>query len=292
MSEGIDHLSRERIWSESVYADCVALDGKTGYMLRLCRFPDQDTSWLWAWYFTPERIYGFNNHYLPCPGQRSIVENPDLTYEQAGDPYAVFHRQGPRNNPQGASVVVQVMAHEGLIAPQDPGSNSMEIEARMSSYTPPWRINPYRSEWIGEVEGEIKVAGKGINIRGLGHWHEQHQKAPRFQTPFIYFTLRGRNLCLIGTITETERLGHVVRFSRVEKIIDMEITQPGAKRQIFVKLNGGEVLEGTIFTQHNYSTPIYDHHRPGTLVTAQFGEELLSGCVNTWQMENTSFSDA
>ena len=284
MEKGIDYLSQERIWSESIYADCVTADGKTGYMLRLCRYPDQATSWLWAWVFTPDNIYGFNNHYLPCPEQRSIVEDPDLTYEQPGDSYAIFHRQGSRNNPQGASVSINVMAHEGIIAPHESGPISMAVEAHMSSHTPPWRINPYRSEWIGKTRGKMTVNGQEIDIQGFGHWHEQHQKAPRFQTPFIYLTLRGKNLCLIGTITQTEKLGHVVKSSGVEKIINMDISPLGEQRQIRIELDNGEVLDGTIFTRHRYSTPIYDQQRPGTLVNATFREERLSGCVNNWQM--------
>ena len=287
MKAGIDHLSQDRIWSESIYADCVTPDGKTGYMLRLCRYPDQATAWVWAWVFTPEKIYGYNHHYLPCRQQRSIVEDPDLTYEQSGEPKTIFHRSGSRNNPQGASVKVEVMAHEGQKAPHESGPIPLIIESQMVSVTPPWRINPYRSEWIGDVDGKIRVAGQEINIQGLGHWHEQHQKAPRFQTPFIYLTLRGKNFSLIGTITETERLGHVVRSSQVDKIVNMQITAPGEQRQIKVTLESGEIIGGSIFTTHNYATPIYEKHRPGTLVTAQFGEERLSGCVNNWQLEST-----
>ena len=285
MQPGIDHLKEARIWSESIYADCVSDNGKTGFMLRLARYPDQSTSWVWAWVFTPEKVYGYNCHYLPCPEIRSIVEDPDLIYEQPGEPYVKLRRKGTRDNPQGASAIVKVMAHEGTIAPHDPGPIFMSVEADMTSATPPWRINPYRSEWIGETSGMIEVDGRQINIQGLGHWHEQHQKAPRFQTPFVYLTLRGKNLVLIGTITETEKLGHVVRSSGVEAINNMEITSPGEQRQLKVTLDGGETLEGTIYTRHNYSTPIYDRQRPGTLVTARFGEEIVSGCVNTWLMK-------
>ena len=282
MQPGIDHLASERIWSESIYADCVTADGTSGYMLRLCRYPDQSTSWLWAWVFTPKKVYGYNCHYLPCPEERSIVENPDLTYEQPGDPYAMFHRQGPRDSPQGASALVKVKSHERQIVPHNPGPVSLTVDAGMESVTPPWRINPYRSEWIGEASGKVEINGQAINIQGLGHWHEQHQKAPRFQTPFVYLTLRGKNLCLIGTITETEKLGHVVKPSGVKAIVDMEITEPSEGRRLSVSLEGGDVLKGTIFTRHSYSTPIYDRQRPGTLVTAQIDGEHLSGCVNTW----------
>ncbi|MEE9515963.1 MAG: hypothetical protein V3V52_02600 [Candidatus Adiutricales bacterium] len=283
MSKGIDHLAKERIWSESVYADCVSADGRTGYMLRLGRYPDQSTSWLWAFTFTPDTIFGYNDHCLACPQAASAVEEPDLVYEQPGDSSALFQRHGSRDNPSGAMVSVKVMAHQGRTAPHGSGTIPLSIEARMRPSNPPWRINPYRSEWIGEVDGTMQIDGKKLKVQGLGHWHEQHQKAPRFQTPFTYISLRGDDLCLVGTATETEDLGHVVISSEAKRIISIDIDPPAKRRGIRVTVQGDERLEGTIFTAHDYSVPIYGHPRPGTIVTARFGDSILSGCVNDWR---------
>lgn len=280
---GIDHLAHERIWSESVYADCVSPDGTTGIMLRLCRYPNQSTSWLWAFAFLPEKIYGYNDHYLPCPDEVSPVEEPELTYEQTGESTAIFHRKGSRDVPLGAYVSVAVRAHGGSQAPHGQGTESMRIEADLHPRHLPWRMNRYRSEWIGEVEGTIWIGESDFKIQGLGHWHEQHQKAPRWQVPFTYISLRGEDLSLIGSAMEPNDLGHVVGSSDPKKIIKIETDPPADHRNIRLTLEDDSTLEGSIKTIHRYLVPVYTRWRPGTLVTARIGEHELSGCVNDWE---------
>jgi hypothetical protein len=284
MSNGIDHMAGERIWSESVYADFVSPDGTTGFMLRLCRYPHQETSWLWAFAFMPGAIYGCADHYLPCSDLMSPVEDPDLVYEQAGEFSAVFHRRGSRDKPSGAYVTVKAMAHRGPDPPYGSGTEPMLIKARYSSKNPPWRINPYRSEWVGEVTGSIKVNDTDLIVQGLGHWHEQHQKAPRWREPFTYISLRGKDLSLIASVTKSGDLGHLVTSAGAEKIEKIRIDSPARERGIEVTVEGGRTLEGVIAVTHDYSVPVYDRRRPGTLVTARFEDHLTSGCVNDWQM--------
>ena len=283
-NRGIDHLSKERIWSESVYADCVSPDGKTGFMLRLGRYPDQNTSWLWAFAFLPDRTYGYNDHYLPCPGDALPVEEPDLSYELIGDAQAVFQRKGSRDKPAGARVSVSVNVTGDVRVPHGPGSEPMIVEADFLTRHMPWRINPYRSEWIGDVEGTIAISGNLISVKGLGHWHEQHQKAPRFQIPFVYLSLRGEDLTFVGTATEPNDLGYLVSEGETKKIRKIEIAPPAESRNIRLTLKDNATLEGVIKTVHHYSVPIYRLRRPGTLVTARFGGGRLSGCVNDWQI--------
>ncbi|MBI4768262.1 MAG: hypothetical protein HY787_27305 [Deltaproteobacteria bacterium] len=284
MSEpkGIDHLSADRIWSESVYADCVSEDGQSGFIIRLCRYPEQNTSWLWAHAFFPEKLLAYNDNYLPCPGGITRVEEDDVSYVLTGKPAVVLKRTGARDQPLGARVICAVMAHPDPDAVNGPGPLSLQIEAELRPGHHPWRPNKYRSEWLGDVSGIIETVNSRIEIQGLGHWHEQHQKAPRWQVPFTYLTLRGPNLALIATAMKDDDTGFILRGSEMSKVISIFIDLPGKRRAFRFTLEDGPHLSGEIITTHEYTVPIYDQRRPGTLVMAVVGKERLSGCVNDW----------
>lgn len=280
--KGIDHLSADRIWSESVYADCVSEDGQSGFIIRLCRYPEQNTSWLWAHAFFPGRLLAYNDNYLPCPEGITRVEESDVSYSLMGEPSAAFKRMGPRDQPQGARVTCAVMAHPDPEAVTGPGPLSLQIEADLLPRHHPWRPNKYRSEWLGEVKGTVVSGDSRVEIQGLGHWHEQHQKAPRFQIPFTYLSLRGPKLALIATAIKGDDRGHILQGSQISRVISIAIDPPGKRRSLLITLEGGSTLPGELATTHDYTVPIYNQRRPGTLVTALVGGERLSGCVNDW----------
>ena len=284
-SGGIDSLAGQRIWSESVYADCVSPDGLSGMMLRLCRYPNQQTSWLWAFLFLPGKIFGFNDHYLPCPDEVSPVEAPDTVYVHLDEnDEAVFQRLGSRDAPDGARVFIRLKAHElaKTAAPHGPGDRPLRIEAALKPGHAPWRPNRYRSEWVGPALATVWLNGMPFELRGLGHWHEQHQKAPRWQRPFVYISLRGPELAFVGTAMESEDAAFVVRSGRVTRVASIRIDPPARVRGLEVTLEDGGRLEGTITTTHEYLVPIYAAQRPGTLATARLNGHDLSGCVNDW----------
>ncbi|HDZ24854.1 MAG TPA: hypothetical protein ENH70_10020 [Desulfobacteraceae bacterium] len=282
---GIDYLVGKRIWSESVYADCVTADGAAGLMVRLCRYPTEKIAWLWAFAFLPDKIYGYNDHYLPCTEEVTEVEKADISYEQRQGASAVFHRKGPRDNPDGATVSLEVRAHQAPDVPHGQGSVPLNIEMQLKPYRRPWRLNRYRSEWVAEVEAIFWADKSRFEVKGFGHWHEQHQKAPRFMVPFTYISLRGKDLALIASSTEGDDRGHVISGAEPIKINEIEIDPPADQRAISLTLKDESKLAGTIITVHRYSVPIYNRRRPGTLVTAQIGGYHLSGCVNDWLID-------
>ncbi|MFX0081492.1 MAG: hypothetical protein ACFE94_07050 [Candidatus Hodarchaeota archaeon] len=279
---GIDLVADERIWSESVYADCVSSDGHTAIMTRLCRYPEYSTSWLWAFCFLTQGIYGYNNNYLPCDNEISLVEGPDLNYIHLRQEKAKFERFGPRDSPNGAQVTVDIKAHKGSKVPQNLGPLKMQIKADITPKHKPWRLNRYRTEWINDAKIVVKIDDLEFKYKGSGHWHEQHQKAPRWKIQFTYISLRGDNLCLIGSATEPNDAGFVVNSSKRTKITQIKIDPPSTIRNIKITLEDNSTLNGTIHTIYNYLVPIYNQLRPGTIVTAQFKKELLSGVVNDW----------
>ncbi|MFW9881098.1 MAG: hypothetical protein ACFFG0_49175 [Candidatus Thorarchaeota archaeon] len=278
-------MANERIWSESVYADSVSSDGRIAIMVRLCRYPEYSTLWLWAFCFLPQGIYGYNNNYLPCGNEISLVEGPDLKYVHSGQENAKFERFGPRDSPNGAHVTVDIKAHKGSKVPQNLGPLVMQIKADFTPKHKPWRLNRYRTEWINEAKIEVKIDNSEFSCKGYGHWHEQHQKAPRWKTQFTYISLRGTNLSLIGSASEPNDAGFVVKSSKRIKITQIKIDPPSTNRNIKMMLEDNSILKGEIHTIYEYLVPVYSQWRPGTIVTAQFGKEILTGCVNDWLIE-------
>lgn len=280
--KGIDQFSIDRIWSESVYADCVSDDGQSGFIIRLCRYPEQNTSWLWVHVFLSGKIYAFNDNYLSCPGGRTRVEEEDITYSLPGEPAVVFKREGPRDRPLTARVSSQVMAYRNAHAPGGAGPLPIRVGAGFRPRHTPWRPNQYRSEWLGSVEGKIRIENSEMEIQGLGHWHEQHQKAPRWQVPFTYLSLRGQNLALIATAIPNDDRGFVLRGTQVTKVTSISVEPPGDERFFKFDLEDGSQIRGKMSRTHDYSVPVYDTRRPGTLVRAEVEGETLSGCVNDY----------
>ncbi|MFX1454066.1 MAG: hypothetical protein ACFFDB_01695 [Promethearchaeota archaeon] len=283
---GIDLLANKRIWSESVYADCVSSDGKRAIMTRLCRYPEQSTSWLWVFFFVPEGIYGYNNNYLHCHNKISDVEGQDLEYAHMRQEKAIFKRSGPRDSPHGALVSIELKLHKGSKVPQEDGNIKIQLKTELTPKLKPWRMNKYRTEWINHAKTVLIIEKTDISFEGFGHWHEQYQKAPRWKTPFTYITLRGENLSLIGSSTEPNDAGFAVYLSKKKKIQNIQIEPPGVKRNIRIELEDSTILKGKINTIYFYLVPIYSRWRPGTVVTAVIDGESLTGCVNDWIIKN------
>lgn len=283
---GIDQMVNERIWSESVYADCVSSNGKKAIMARFCRYPEQSTSWLWIFCFIHDTIYGYNNNYLPCHNEISDVEGSDLEYSHYGKEKAIFKRSGPRDFPRGAQVSIDLNVHKGFKVPQEEGLVKIQLKTKFTPKLNPWRMNKYRTEWINHAKTIIKMENSEIEFEGFGHWHEQYQKAPRWKTPFTYITLRSENLSLIGSSMEPDDAGFAVYLSKRKKIQNIQIEPPKIKRNIRIELEDSSVLKGKIDTIYSYLVPVYNRWRPGTIVKAEVEGELLSGCVNDWKIKD------
>lgn len=261
-------------------ADCVSPDGTTGFYIRLCRYPNQSTAWLWVFAFTPKRIYAFTDHYLPCSGDVSSVEEPDVIYAIQGGAAAVLRREGPRDNPSAAYVSVSVKAQLNPDPRHGMGTEDVHIEAVMHSRYLPQRPNPQRSEWLGKVEATFKLPDLNLRVHGFGHWHEQHGTSARWQSPFTYISLRGENLCLMALTSTTGSTGHVHSSAGSTTVSSFEIDPPADDRTFLLTLEDGSALEGTMNVVHRYSVQIYSIRQPRSLVTARVANEILSGCVN------------
>ncbi|MFX1323888.1 MAG: hypothetical protein ACFE8N_02955, partial [Promethearchaeota archaeon] len=273
---GIDSVADERIWSESVYADYVSFNGKAAIMMRLCRYPEYNTSWLWVFCFLPKGIYGFTNNYLPCSKDITLVEEADVTYNIIGGNSAAFQRYGERDSPRMAEIIANVKAHRQRKGLLDMESTNLKIKGSYEPKYKPWRANKYRTEWIGNVKVMVKTDDSEYKLEGYGHWHEQHQKAPRWKTSFTYISLRGKNLSFVGTNAEENDIGWLVSSSNPKRVSKIQIGPLTLHRSINIHLEDNSILEGQIHTVYNYFVPVYNRWRPGTIVTAELGNAILT----------------
>jgi len=281
----VDHLAGQPIWSESAYLDCVSEDGMTGFVLRLSRYPSAGTGWLWCHVFLPSGVYAYTDHYLTCGSERTAVESAGVHYGLDGTVDAGMTRSGERGSPEFARATVSVRAHADRNAGHGPGDVPVRVAAIFWPLSASRTVVPGRIELLGRVEGKISVGRSEVDIVGLGQWHEQHQEAPRFQAPFIYMTLRGADLALVGTIGPRRSTGYVRRGNELTQIDALAVSARAPARAIRISLADGSVLAGSLETTHEYSVPIFERRRPGTLVRGTIDGHPVSGCVNDYMRD-------
>jgi hypothetical protein len=277
---GIDHLKDETLWSESVYLDCVTEDGETGFVVRLCRYPTEQTGWLWAHVFLPGEVFAYTDHYLPCGSDVTKVDGEDIVYRLGREVDMSMTRAGSRASPAGASVSISAMAHLDAHPGHGPGDREIHLVATFEPLSASGTTVPGRIELLGRVRVSAEVEGTDVQFEGFGQWHEQHQEQPRFLRPFTYVTLRGERLAFVATRGPLRATGYARRDGVITPIASFDIDPRGPRRAFRLELADGTELLGEARTTHDYSVPIYDTRRPGTLVVADVGGQRLSGCIN------------
>jgi hypothetical protein len=282
---GIDHLKEQNLWSESVYLDCVSPDGATGFVVRLCRYPTEATGWLWVHVFAHGHVYAYTHHSLPCSTKKTEVDAADVTYDLGDDSIVDMQRDGPRDAPDEARIHARVRAHDDPHAPMGEGTLPVEVMATFTPLSASGTTVAGRIELLGEVQARIEVDGDVIEVAGYGQWHEQHQEQPRFLRAFTYTTLRGESLAFVATRGPLRAVGYVRRGMTIAPIKGFDVAPRGPQRHLRLELEDGTVLEGAATRTYDYSVPIYDTRRPGSVVRARIGNEDLSGCINDFMRD-------
>lgn len=191
-----------------------------------------------------------------------------------------MQRDGPRAAPDEARIHASVLAHLDLHPPHGPGAHPLEITATFTPLGSSGTSVPGRIELLGEVTARFDVDGRTVEVGGFGQWHEQHQEQPRFLRPFTYVTLRGERLAFVLTRGPLRATGYLRRDGVISAVTGFDIDPRGPRRAFRLELADGSELQGEALTTHDYSVPIYDTRRPGTLVVAEVDGERLSGCIN------------
>lgn len=286
----IDHLWEQPQRSESVHLDVIAPDAATAVIMRLCRYPEHDAAWLWVNVFRDGEAWAHYDHALACSAEEVTQAEAPATYVAADASIARFHREGPHEAPTSAFAEASVEVSPGLEVPLAadgadgaPGGG-LAVQVRLD-FEPLHSAHSTfrgRSEVIGRVHATVQLGDDAFAVEGFGHWHEQHQHAPRFVRGFRYITLRGEHASTISVLTERVGGGFLVRDGAVHGVTGVAIDPRGEDRALRLTLDDGTTVEGELQRRYDYSVPIYDARRPGSLVSGTLDGAPVSGQINDW----------
>lgn len=281
----------DRLWdqpqrSESVHLDVIAPDAATAVIMRLCRYPEHDAAWLWVNVFRDGEAWAHYDHALACGAEEVTQAEAPATYVAADASLARFHREGPHEAPMSAFAEASVELSPGLEVPlaadRAPGGLAAQVRLDFEPLHAAHSTFRGRSEVIGRVHAEVQLGNEAFSIDGFGHWHEQHQHAPRFVRGFRYLTLRGEHASTISVLTERVGGGFLVRDGALHAVTGIEIDPRGEDRTLRLTLEDGATVEGGLQRRYDYSVPIYDARRPGSLVFGTLEGAPVSGQINDW----------
>ncbi|MDE0108096.1 MAG: hypothetical protein OXN96_09805 [Bryobacterales bacterium] len=292
-SRGVDHLYGQPIFSESVRLDALTSDAKTGFFLRLCRYPTANTTRAWAHVFTPEAIYSFNDHFLPCAPDKTELGSDHVVYrlpDSAGPELAIrLERDGSREAPAECRAKARFLAREGDRAPHGLGEIPVTIDARLQPRRHFAGMRQDRTAIQGDVETEMTIGGVSVPLASFGQFHEQPRTNPRWVSSFTYASLWGEELSLTASMTPQGTRGFVFRDDRAVNISDLLISEPASERRLRLELEDGDVLEGRCERRHEYFIPMFDWLWRGTKVTVRLAGSPLWGSINDWKFEEQPY---
>jgi len=274
--------------SEAVYLDAVSEDASSGFIARLCRFPDVGIAWTWLHIFHHGHVHSYTNHEVACEPGHVPEDDEDVVYG-AGD--FRFRRMGNRFEPQGANLAAAALLHSGESSPHGEGVLPCEIQAEFSREREGVQSRAGRSEVLGITKASIKLGDISLDLEARGHFHEQIQQDPRFDRPFTYATLRGPDSGCIFIRGTRGATGTLTLDGESDRITAVRIEPPGTIRRLEIQLASGRSLAGEAIATYRYQIPIFHMIRPGSLVTASIGATPLTGCINDLVFGGLEFDD-
>ncbi|HJP40354.1 MAG TPA: hypothetical protein QGF35_01425 [Dehalococcoidia bacterium] len=273
-----------RKWTESAALQGFQDDGRLGVAIRIQRFPARAQDWLWLHIFTPRRVYGFVSDGLP--GSRDVLrmDSPDVSYGVGSERTpggGVLRRRGPRGAPQAAVAFVYGMGHQGPDMPQGSGPLKLTVSA---TFTPSPTASPPPDglEIPGAVSASIGFGRRSRDLTGFGHWLEQHQETPRFETPYTYLSISGPQASIVARRSPSSVSGYVLKAGSEEEIDRFEISPVGSRRTVKLGTKGGSHFELGVEDVHRYELPIGDSPRASSVVSTSIDGMSLAGPLNDW----------
>ncbi len=244
--------------------------------------------------FTPETIYSFNDHFLPCTTDKTYLDGERVVYRvpDSGPPgmEISIERDGPREAPTECRARARFLAREGDRAPHGLGDIPIAINARLDPQKHFAGMRQGRTAIQGAVEAQMTIGGNTVPLRSLGQFHEQPRENPRWVSSFTYASLWGEDLSLTASMTPGGTRGFVFRGGDTVSVSNLLISEPGPKRRLRLELENGQAYEGPCSWRHEYFIPMFDRLWRGTKVTAQLGGFSLWGSINDWKPEEQPYA--
>ncbi len=276
--------------SEAVYLDCVSDDGMTGCVARLCRYPLAGFAWVWVHLFHKGRVLACSHHELPCDASVTDPSAHPTRYSLAWAGGEMdFLRRGGRAAPVSAELRCRALVHNSPHPPHGDGTLPVRVQASFRAAAVAVSNRAGRTEALGGVSVTAEADGETLSFTGRGQFHEQVQTEPRFTRPFSYLTLRGPDLGLIAIRGRDGARGYLIRPDSVTEVIRVQLTPPGSRRWVVLHGRKGERVHGELRTTHDYSIPVFDGYRPGSLVSGTLLDTPVSGCVNDFLADSLTF---
>lgn len=263
--------------SEAVYLDAVADDASSGFIGRLCRFPEKEMAWAWLHIFHHDHIHSYTDHTLQC-----TADTVDEAAHQVEYLAREFHfsRTGDRMHPEAAMFSASALMHAGPTNPHGEGVLPCEIQAVFSADLEGVQSLAGRSEVLGTTRAAIALGDANIELFARGQFHEQIQQAPRFDKPFSYASLRGDGAGCIFIRGLRGATGTVTLDHTPYAITAVRLSEPATVRKLEIDLENGRTIRGETTATYQYEIPIFHMTRPGSLVYAELDGVSLSGCIN------------
>lgn len=274
-------------YSESVMVMMANAAERTALTLRICRFPDEDMTWLWCHVLAEGRLHAFTRHDLPCTGERINGRPGQANYDTPGVPEVRLGRALGPDGVSGAGFAGDLRFHRSTQAPHGPGdvrgvfSGQFEAARDLSRHA-----RTGRTEVMGLVRATLAIGGKTLTLDGPGKFHEQHQTQPRFIDPFRYTWLwTGTE----GGVVTGYRDGVRGAWSLAGRDLEAEsldISAPAPVRRMTLGLRGEAAPRVVrIRSLARYQIPIFGETWRGSFVAAQTGARQMAGIVNEWRPE-------
>jgi len=287
---GIDHLEGKALESEAVMLACATPKGSSAMFLRLCRYPAEGTTWLWARLITPHGNWYLNDNYLPCASAATDVEAAFAGYATADGETMRLWRRGQRAKPSSCGVSAAMEMHREEAAGSSLDSAAVSIRAKFAPMRAYAGLIADRTEIMGRAHVEIGAGGQSFAFDALGQFHEQPQSAARFVTPFTYASLWGEKVSSVALFTQAASGGYVFRSERAYRANAFRISAPGAARSYSLALDGGGKFEVIARRVHEYYIPIYQRLWHGSFVTIEHEGERFAGMINDWREDSLTYA--
>jgi hypothetical protein len=254
---------------------------RNGLSLRISRFPDKRTTWVWCHVVHDGVLYSYTEPHLDCLSARIDPDQPAAVYDAQGADVAIA-RKGSSQALEAMTFHANLSAHRGEGGTDGPGLHKISLSgsfapANLRSGSPRGRF-----ERTGLIDAVVEVASKRIALAGPGKAHEQTQTRPRFGPAFTYAMLWGPSASLVGLKTGGVSFGSFEAADGDRAVEAFAIGPWASDRPFAVRLTGGRELGGSARTIHKIRIPIFAKMWHGHIVAADVGGHRMVGMVNDW----------
>jgi hypothetical protein len=278
------HIEGVTTWSESVMVLYFDADLRNGLSLRLSRYPDLGTTWVWCHVICDGMLYSYTNHDLPCAADHKRADDTLATYEVPGLQVRMT-RSGTSADMTALSFSAQVAAHRGGKGVDGRGNIPVQLDGIF--HPGPLRAGSPagRFERTGHVEAELAVRGRAVSLSGVAKAHEQTQTAPRFDAPFTYAMLWGPDASLTGLLSATRRYGDYDGPGGDRAITNFAAEASAPTRRFEAQLDDGSHIAGTARTAFSFDVPVFSRQWHGHVVAGAIEGHPVVGMINDWRPE-------